>query len=89
MAKGRPKGSANTEAVVDVETSRCPNCQSTRRSEYLGARNVQEFEGLAEGRPYNRIVRRRCQCLDCGQTRIDRTFEFAPPGTGGSVPAEK
>lgn len=77
---GRPKGSPNVDKVVDVEISRCPNsnCASTNRGPYLD-RHVQEYAGLTpDGKPYNRIVRRRCQCLDCGQMRIDRTFENEP-----------
>jgi hypothetical protein len=78
-ARGRPKGSPNVDQVVTLEASRCPKCGSTRRSEYLD-RTVQEYEGLtSDGRPYNRIVRRRTRCLDCEQLRIDRTLEFEPP----------
>lgn len=74
----RPKGSQNVTTIVPVQPSRCPNCQSTRRSEYLD-RRAQEYRGLtAEGSPYNLIVRRRTQCLDCQQMRIDRTLEFDP-----------
>ena len=28
--------------------------------------------------PFNRILWRRCNCLDCGQVRVDRTFEWDP-----------
>lgn len=75
--KGRPKGSPNVSAVVDVQLSQCPRCESTRRSEYLD-RQLQEYSGTNLGRKYNRIVRRRTRCLDCGQLRIDRAFEFEP-----------
>jgi len=76
--KGRPKGSPNVSAVVDVQASQCPGCASTRRSEYLD-RHVQEYAGTTNaGKKYNRIVRRRTRCLDCGQLRIDRAFEFEP-----------
>lgn len=75
--KGRPKGSPNVAAVVDVQLSQCPRCESTRRSEYLD-RHLQEYSGTTMGRKYNRIVRRRTRCLDCGQLRIDRAFEFEP-----------
>ena len=74
--KGRPKGSPNVQAVVDVELSRCPTCGSTRRSEYLD-RQVQQHSGVrSDGTHYNRIVRRRTRCLDCAQMRIDRTLEL-------------
>lgn len=77
--RGRPEGSPNVAAVVDVQLSRCPDCGSTARGEYMG-RTVQEFAGNYNGQPYTAIVRRRCQCSDCGQMRIDRSFEFTPAG---------
>lgn len=74
----RPKGSRNTTTVVTVAPSRCPCCGSTRRSEYLD-RTAQEYRGVtSEGLDYNLIVRRRTQCLDCDQMRIDRSLEFDP-----------
>ena len=76
--KGRPAGSKNTQALVDVMPSRCHECDSTNRSPYMGNTRVQFFAGVHDGRPYTRIVRRRCQCLDCGQFRIDRSFENHP-----------
>lgn len=77
--KGRPAGSQNTDATADATPSRCPSCGSTNREAYVGSKQVQEFEGTHNGTPFNRIVRRRCACSDCGQFRIDRTFEFEPP----------
>lgn len=75
---GRPAGAKNITDTVDVDPSRCPSCGSTRRSAYYGEPNVQEFAGERDGQPFNRIVRRRCQCLDCEQFRIDRSYEFKP-----------
>jgi hypothetical protein len=75
---GRPAGSKNVQHVVDVQPGQCPACGSTRK-EYTGSKNEQEFEGQVNGQAYNLIIRRRCVCSDCGQTRIERTFEFAPP----------
>ncbi len=77
MSHGRPKGSQNISETVDVEASRCPSCGSTERGEYRG-RTVQEYEGIYNGQPYTAIVRRRCVCLNCGQWRVDRTFENNP-----------
>ena len=78
MAKGRPAGSANVKATADANPSRCPECGSTKRTAYEGTPNVQDYSGESNGQPYNKIVRRRCQCFDCGQYRIDRTFEYIP-----------
>ena len=77
--RGRPRGTKNLQAVViTVQPSRCPRCGSTRRSEYWG-KTVQEYAGIdPEGRPYTHIIRRRCRCLDCGQVRIDKTYENRP-----------
>lgn len=80
MPKGRPKGSENTSDIVNVEPSRCKTCKSTRRGAYAGTANVHEYSGEHDGNPFNRIVRRRCQCLDCGQWRFDCAFEYHPPG---------
>jgi hypothetical protein len=36
---------------------------------------VQKSPGLrVDGTPYTAIIRRRCQCLDCGQGRIDKEY---------------
>ncbi len=80
--RGRPAGSPNVDTVIDVPASRCPICQSTRRSEYEG-RMVQPYAGMQNGSPYTHIVRRRTRCLDCGQVRIDRTFENHPANVQG------
>lgn len=75
---GRPKdASKDKPPVTTVEESRCPRpeCQSTRRGSYYGT-TEQEHRGLDDdGKPYTHIVRRRTKCLDCGQGRIDRTYE--------------
>ncbi len=80
MAKkknGRPVGSKNVATVVNVKPANCPNCQSTKRT-LTGSQTVQEFEGTIGNEPYNRIVRSRAICDDCGQTRIEQSFEFQP-----------
>ncbi len=76
--KGRPAGSPNVTAAADVLLSACPACKSTRRGPYQG-RTEQTYRGRTpDGREYSTIVWRRCQCLQCGQWRIDRSFEFDP-----------
>jgi hypothetical protein len=66
--------------------SQCPNkdCRSTRRGPYR-SREVQAFAGEHNGRPYTHIVRRRTVCLDCGQARIDRSYENWPNGDPGEA----
>ncbi len=80
MAKTqKPAAAGATRAmnppVVEVPgPTTCPTCGSARRSKYYAA-HVQEHAGVtAAGRPYTRILRRRCRCEDCGQVRIDRQY---------------
>ena len=71
---GRPRGKNERPPINTVEPSRC-RCGSTERGPYFG-KVVQEVKGIdASGKPYDRIVRRRTHCTNCGQARIDRTFE--------------
>ena len=74
---GRPVGSKSGDLVwIDVQTARCPKCQSTDRDWY-GAVTIQEYEGAdPQGRPFNRIIKRRTRCANCGQIRIERTYEL-------------
>lgn len=76
---GRPPGAKNVTTIVDVEPSRCPACGGTDKT-YTGSRTEHPFEGVREGKPFTRIVRRRCVCSNaaCGQVWIERTFEFEP-----------
>jgi len=67
---GRPKGSKGTAAVHAANT-RCRKCLSTRKK---AIRIVQErpISGADDkGRPYSRMVWRRVQCANCGQTRTE------------------
>jgi hypothetical protein len=74
----RPKGTPNTKTIAIVEPSRCLACHSTRRTRYRG-RLVQPYDAHdSEGRPFTAIIRRRTQCLDCGQWRIDQTLWYSP-----------
>lgn len=77
-AAGRPAGAANREYdEVEAAPTRCRQCGSTSRSAYFG-RNTVVQTGEHEGRPYNRIVWRRCRCEACGQHRFDKSFELEP-----------
>ena len=57
--------------------SRCNRCQSSSRSDYSDTQTTRCVTTVA-GQPVTRIIRRRCQCLDCGQQRIDKSFEYHP-----------
>ena len=75
---GRPKGSTNANPDVNiVEPSRCRRCGSTRRGDYYG-KTEQAFRGEHNGQPFTHIVPRRTKYLDCGQLRVDRTYENRP-----------
>jgi hypothetical protein len=62
--------------VVDrAPPTKCTKCGSAKRGPYY-ARHVQVYGGvLPDGRKYGRIVRQRCRCIQCGQVRIDRSYE--------------
>lgn len=75
--RGRPKGSTNASRdVVAVLPSHCRQCGSTDREAYIGKPIVREITGTVEGRPYNKITWRRTRCANCGQARVDQTFEL-------------
>jgi hypothetical protein len=74
--RGRPKGSLGTPSedlpvVSYFAKTACPTCKGLRRSKYYGRRDL-PAAGDVDGRPYRRVVLRRCRCLACGQVRIDR-----------------
>lgn len=73
---GRPRHAKNIETIIDHDPSACPKCRSTEREPYFGAPLEQEFSGTRpNGQAYTHIVRRRTRCKNCGQARIDRTYE--------------
>lgn len=71
--RGRPQGAKNIKQVVDVEPSRC-KCGSSERTQYTNTRR-KEFANA--GTPFIAIIYRTCECLSCGQTRIDREPVYA------------
>lgn len=71
----RKRGPARKYRVVDVVLSRCPECGSSRRSQYEKSETT-EARGVVDGQPFNAIVFRACQCLECGQWRKDRSKEW-------------
>lgn len=61
---------------TDAPATRCPQCQSENRERYENVTR-QEFSGRdGAGREFRAIIRRWTRCSDCGQTRIDRSFEY-------------
>ncbi len=73
---GTRAGTPNAEyTTAEAPASRCAKCGSTNREHY-DRRTVQTYAGIdPAGRPYTRIIRRWTKCTDCGQHRIDRTYE--------------
>lgn len=72
---GRPPGGGRSAETVVIEPSKCPKCDHTERSNYRNT-VIQDFAGiLPDGRRYHRIIRRRTECLNCHQARIDKTYE--------------
>jgi hypothetical protein len=61
--------------VNEAPASRCPNCDSTSRSDYQNTvrRRISGIDD--DGRPFEWIVWRSCRCLKCGQWRRDKTHE--------------
>jgi hypothetical protein len=73
---GRPKGSKtvklpHAEAVV----TRCRDCGSTERSEYINRREHECAGVTPDGQPYTHTVWRDTTCTNCGQRRCDITRE--------------
>lgn len=86
MNKGKDtkKPAAEKPQVVDVPASKCKalkengeTCGSTRRADYHNVTRAAHAGELPDGTPYDVVVFRRTKCLDCGQARVDRTFEMA------------
>lgn len=74
-----PEAPKQPAAINPVPASRCRKCQSTRRTEYSNTRR-REIDGVEPGthKPFSAVVWRNCKCLDCGQARVDRTYEYTP-----------
>lgn len=59
-----------------VKKSRCPKCQSTDREAYHNVRELAIDSVTPDGERYNRVIWRRTRCKNCGQVRIDKSFEL-------------
>lgn len=75
--KGRPVGAATTSVVNHVDTSTCPACGSSARTGYNGCSRVDTGGELPDGRTYIAVWFRPCKCLECGQNRVDKSYDFS------------
>lgn len=72
--KGRPQGSKTADVpIVERVLPACPLCGSTNRR-VVHTKQL-EYSGVHNGQDYNRVVWRRCKCLDCEGVRVEKSFE--------------
>lgn len=60
------------------ELTACPACGSTNRTGYTNRVEL-AFTGVHNGRPFDHIVWRTTQCVDCCQVRRDKHHEQRGP----------
>jgi len=66
-------GVRNRDYLINqIGISKCPACQSTRRTRYFERETYALAAGDSRG---SHIVWRACQCLECGVYRKDETTE--------------
>jgi hypothetical protein len=79
---GRPAGSrTKSRDQAEARASRCRECGSTNRTAYR--QKIEHEHGghhHRTGEPFTHIVKRWTSCADCGQARIDITYENRPEG---------
>jgi len=75
--RGRPKGAKAINApILDVASSRCNKCKSTRREKYKNV-NSHECSGTSpNGNPFNVVWWRHTKCKNCGEPRTDKFYEY-------------
>lgn len=71
--KGRPKGSTNIAAFVDIVIPGCPFCGSHSQSRYTNPRT----ETASTENNELEITSRATTCLDCGKQRRDRFIKVS------------
>lgn len=75
---GRPAGAKSKKRVAThtVKTA-CPKCASTKRTNFAGNPIVVNVPCLnpQNGKTYAGKTGRRTQCADCGQHRVEWTYE--------------
>ena len=92
MSKTKSKAKAKAKANIthaEIKLSRCGKCNSTDHTPYNNVREMPGDGKTSDGQPYNFIVWRRTSCRQCGQTRIDRSFEYRLNKTTAKPPGEK
>lgn len=78
MAKRSNLSRAQQPPVVDAKATACPTCGSTRRERYFHTVERAIAGVDRDGKPYTHVVWRRTRCTDCGQVRVDRSYENRP-----------
>ncbi|MBX3444274.1 MAG: hypothetical protein KF774_17865 [Planctomyces sp.] len=77
---GRPRGTPNREyPLAESSPSACRRCNSTFTAQRNKAASIPSI-GEHQGKRHNLVTLHRVQCAHCGQWRMDRTYEFLPPG---------
>ena len=73
---GRPEGAkTGNYETAEVVATQCNACSSSNREPYFGKIERGIAGVLSDGREYSHVVWRRTRCRDCGQARIDRSYE--------------
>ena len=74
--QGRPRGAKTVDKPESVAgLTRCKACHSTERERYTNSRSVSTCGIDPEGKPYNRVTWRNTRCKNCGQVRVDKSYE--------------
>lgn len=85
--RGRPAGSKNKPIASEtqVEAVKCAACESTERGKYY---RTTEDAYIGDRVDVTHVVRRWCQCSNCGQHRIERTLENRRRDSATQPPAD-
>lgn len=75
----RPAPRAEKPPVVNAVVTKCPTCGSTERERYFHTVERAIAGVDRDGKHYTHVVWRRTRCANCGQIRIDRSYENRPP----------
>lgn len=82
-SKGRPTGAKTVDRdLVDTVATRCRVCNSTERTDYHQVTRIEGSGQAPDGKPYSAVSLRPTQCLNCGQYRTDREYEYVPVENG-------
>jgi len=79
--RGRPAGTTAAKRVEGTASlPRCPVCGSTQLKVIRETRPPMLYDGVDDqGRPYNRIRWKRCDCQACGAHPVMRVLEYDGP----------